>query len=320
MRIGIAGYGNLGRALEQICLGAEDIVLEGIFTRRNKDEVKTNGTPIYGIDELSEHKDSIDVLALCYGSSLDLPRLTPSIAGDFNTVDSFDNHLRIDEYKLSVNETARLHGKTALISLGWDPGLLSLLRLYLSSFLPNASVNTFWGRGVSQGHSEALRRIDGVNKAVQYTVPREDALTLASLVCHPLTDTERHRRVCYIAAEKGKEDLITNEVLSMENYFSGYETELHFVSNEEIEKHHSSSHRGRIYALGMSGKYKEVKHSAYFDLDLGSNADMTASILLASARACYRMFLDGRVGAYTAFDIPPSYFAPKMCVNVNNYL
>jgi diaminopimelate dehydrogenase len=195
------------------------------------------------------------------------------------------------------------------------------MRLYFSSFLPNSSVNTFWGRGVSQGHSEALRRIDGVIDAVQYTVPREDALTLASLVSHPLSSAERHRRVCYIVAEKGKEDSITCEVLNMENYFADYEVELHFISAEKMRKYHGAmTHRGRIYALGMSGKYKEVKHSAYLDLDIGSNPDLTASIMLAGARAAHSLSLEKQNGAYTVFDIPPSYFTPIKCNNVNNYL
>ncbi|MBQ7343213.1 MAG: diaminopimelate dehydrogenase [Clostridia bacterium] len=321
MRIGIAGYGNLGKALERLAEDNPDVEIRGVYTRRNKEEVVTDGAPVYSFDDLYYHTDEIDVLALCYGSSTDLPRLTPELSAYFNTVDAFDNHSLIDEYKRRVDSVAKASGKTSVIALGWDPGLLSLMRLYFSSFLPNSSVNTFWGRGVSQGHSEALRRIDGVKQAIQYTVPREDALTLASLVAHPLSNVERHRRVCYIVAEKGKEDFITREVLSMENYFAGYEVELHFISEEEMHKYHSSmTHRGRIYALGMSGRYKEVKHSAYLDLDIGSNPDLTASVMLAGARAAHKLSLENKNGAYTVFDIPPSYFAPKECKNVNNYL
>jgi diaminopimelate dehydrogenase len=321
MRIGIAGYGNLGRALERLAMDTPDVEIKGVYTRRNKKDLQTEGTDVYSVDELYYHSDDIDVLALCYGSSRDLPDLTPRLAKIFNTVDTFDNHGYIDKYKEMVNSASVEGGKVSIISLGWDPGLLSLLRLYLSSFLPNSSVNTFWGRGVSQGHSEALRRIDGVKDAVQYTVPKEQALTLASLVSHPFSNVERHRRICYIAAEKGKEDSITHEILSMENYFSGYEVELHFISEEELRKYHGvASHRGRIYALGTSGRYKEIKHSAYFDLDIGSNPDLTASIMLSAIRAAYRLSLEKKNGAYTVFDVPPSYFAPLRCENEYSYL
>ena len=321
MRIGIAGYGNLGRALERLAKEAPDIELKGIFTRRNKNSLQAEGTEIYSIDELYYHGDDIDVLALCYGSSHDLPEITPRLARVFNTVDTFDNHDHIDEYMQTVNSAAIDGGKVSIVSLGWDPGLMSLLRLYLSAFLPNSSVNTFWGRGVSQGHSEALRRIDGVRDAVQYTVPREHALTLAGLVSHPFSNVERHRRICYVAAEKGKEDYITKEILAMENYFAGYEVEIHFISEDELRKYHGTqSHRGRIYALGTSGKYKEIKHSAYFDLDIGSNPDLTASIMLSAIRAAYRLSQEKKNGAYTVFDVPPSYFAPPGCENEFSYL
>ncbi len=321
MRLGIAGYGNLGKAIERLSKDTPDVEIRGVYTRRNKDEFTTDGAPVYSFDDLYYHTDEIDVLVLCYGSSTDLPRLTPELSAHFNTVDAFDNHSMMDEYKRRVDNTARASGKTSLIALGWDPGFLSLMRLYFSSFLPNSCVNTFWGRGVSQGHSEALRRIDGVIDAVQYTVPREDALTLASLVSHPLSSAERHRRVCYIVAEKGKEDSITREVLSMENYFAGYEVELNFICAEEMQKYHGAmTHRGRIYAHGMSGKYREVKYSAYLDLDVGSNPDLTAWIMLAGARAASRLSLEKQNGAYTVFDIPPSYFVPNNCKNVNYYL
>ena len=321
MRIGIAGYGNLGRALERLAMDTPGVEVRGIYTRRNKEEVRTAGTRVCSFDEMYYHTDEIDVLALCYGSSTDLPRLAPELAGLFNTVDAFDNHGMIEEYKRQVDTAAKTSGKVSIVSLGWDPGLLSLMRLYFSSFLPCSSVNTFWGRGVSQGHSEALRRIAGVRDAIQYTVPREDALTLASLVSHPLSKTDRHRRVCYIVAEKGREDAILEEVLKMENYFAGYEVEVHFISEDEMKKYHGAlSHRGRIYALGMSGRYREVKHSLYLDLDIGSNPDLTASIMLAGAHAAHKLSLENKNGAYTVFDVPPSYFAPNKCENVNNYL
>lgn len=321
MRLGIAGYGNLGRAIERLAMDIPDVEVRGVYTRRNKDDVRTGGTAVYSFDEMYYHTDEIDVLALCYGSSTDLPQLAPELAGLFNTVDAFDNHSLIEEYKRRVDIAARTSGKVSIISLGWDPGFLSLMRLYLSAFLPNPSVNTFWGRGVSQGHSEALRRISGVKDAIQYTVPKEDALTLASLVSHPLSNVDRHRRVCYIVAEKGKEDTILDEVIGMENYFAGYEVEVHFISENEMKKYHGNlSHRGRIYALGMSGRYREVKHTLYLDLDIGSNPDLTASIMLAGAYAAHKLSLENKNGAYTVFDVPPSYFVSYKCENVNNYL
>lgn len=321
MRIAIAGYGNLGKSLERIAKSTPGIEIEGIYTRRDKSDINADGTEVYLFDELYYHTDSIDVLALCYGSSSDLPELAPRLSSAFNTVDAFDNHGLINEYKVRVDSVCKSYGKTAVISLGWDPGFLSLMRLYLSSFLPSASVNTFWGRGVSQGHSEALNRIKGVKKAIQYTVPREDALTLAGLVSHTMPDTDRHRRICYIASEAGCEDYITGEILKMDGYFTGYDVEIHFVSEDELKKYHGAmSHRGRVYSLGKSGRYGEIKHSAYFDLETGSNPDLTASILLSGAYAAHRLSLEKKNGAYTVFDIPPSYFAPLNCENVNKYL
>ena len=321
MRIGIVGYGNLGRSLEILAEREENVDVVGVFTRRNPADVRTLGADIFPFSALCDYKDKIDVLCLCLGSSHDLPSLAPSLAKKFNTVDTYDNHKRIEMYKQSLYTAAKVSSHTSLISLGWDPGFLSLIRLYASAFLPSSSVNTFWGRGVSQGHSEALRKIEGVKKAVQYTMPREDAITLASLVSHPFSDTDRHRRVCYIVADKEKEDLIKTEILSMENYFAGYQTEVHFVSDGEFESHYTStSHRGRIYALGTSGRYREVKHSLYLDLDIGSNPDLTASIMLSGAFAVYRLYNNGHFGAYSVFDIPPAYFCPIKGKNSNHFL
>ena len=321
MRVGIAGYGNIGRSLLGLVREAEDMDLRGVFTRRSKEELELAETAVYPLSLLESERFDIDVLFLCYGSSSDLPVLAPSLARMYNTVDSYDNHSKIDSYKNMMNDAAVSGGNVSVISLGWDPGFLSLLRLYSYAFLPHASVNTFWGRGVSRGHSEALARIEGVRRAIQYTVPCEDALTLASLVSHPLTDTERHRRICYIVAEQGKEEEIRQKVVSMDGYFLGYKTEVNFISEDEFLRYHtSSSHRGRIYALGSSGKYREVKHSLYLDIDMGSNPDLTASIMIAGSRAIAKIKKDGGQGAYTPFDIPPSYFAPFKCENVNKYL
>lgn len=321
MRIGIVGYGKLGRSVEMLADTEREIEVVGVFTRRSVADVHTLGAKVIPLGALSEYQGGIDVLCLCQGSSHDLPHLAPTVAEAFNTVDTYDNHKDAALHKERMDRAARESLHTSLVSLGWDPGFLSLIRLYSASFIPGAVTNTFWGRGVSQGHSEAIRRIDGVKRAVQYTVPREEALTLATLVRHPHSDTDRHRRVCYIVAEKGKEDLITSEILTMQNYFIGYETEIHFVSDEEFDKYHTShSHRGRVYSLGSSGRYKEVKHSLYLDLDVGSNPDLTASIMLAGARAAYRLNGRKHFGAYSVFDVPPSYFLPFKCKNVNEYL
>ena len=321
VRIGIVGYGRLGRSLEMIAERDDTVNTVGVFTRRNISEVHTLGARVLPLGSLSEYRDGIDVLCLCQGSSYDLPSMAPGMAEAFNTVDAYDNHKEIESYKKSMDRAARDNGHTSLISVGWDPGFLSLIRLYSTSFIPNAITNTFWGRGVSQGHSEAIRSIDGVKRAVQYTVPRDEALTLAGLVRHPLSDTDRHRRVCYVVAEKEKEDQITSKILTIQNYFIGYETEVHFITEEEFDRYHTSlSHRGRVYTLGASGQYKENKHSLFLDLDVGSNPDLTASIMLASARATHKLNGKKHFGAYSVFDVPPSYFLPLNCNNVNNYL
>ncbi len=321
MRVGIAGYGNIGRSLERMMIDSSEYDLVGIFTRRAIDAVDSITKSVFSIDDIELFKNEIDVLLLTYGSSSDLPRIAPLLVRSFNTVDSYDNHKLLSEYKKAMDSAAKEEGRISIVSAGWDPGLLSLVRLYAHSFLPNASVNTFWGRGVSQGHSEAIRRIDGVKLAIQYTVPREEALTLAGLVAHKLDDTDRHRRVCYVVADKGDEERISREILSMRDYFEGYETEIHFISEEEFKRYHTSySHRGRIYGLGSSGKYKEVKHGLYLDIDIGSNPDFTASVMLAASRALLKIKEDGGMGAYSFFDIPPSYFAPIKCENVSIYL
>ena len=321
MRVGIAGYGNIGRSLVGLVRELEDVDTVGVLTRRDVCDVEKSGVDFYPLSALENTAWDIDVLFLCYGSSSDLPKIAPRLARMYNTVDAYDNHSYIERYKSDMDTAARNGGNVSLISLGWDPGFLSLMRLYAHSFLPNAGVNTFWGRGVSRGHSEALARIDGVRMAVQYTVPCEDALTLATLVSHPFADTERHRRVCYIVADYGREDEIREKVINMEGYFLGYKTEINFITEDEFLRYHTSaSHRGRIYALGSSGRYREIKHSLYLDLDMGSNPDLTASIMISGAHAVMKIKKDGRHGAYTLFDVPPSYFAPVKCENVNKYL
>lgn len=321
MRIGIAGYGNLGRAVEIIARDHEDVEVTGVFTRRSVSEIKTMGAHVFSYEELFDRRDDIDVLMLCYGSSSDLPKCTPELTHFYNTVDTFDIHKEIDEHKARTDAAAKDSSHVSVISAGWDPGFLSLMRVYFSAFLPSSSVNTFWGRGVSQGHSEALRRIPWVKKAIQYTTPKPEALTLASLVSHPLDDTDRHKRVCYIAAEKGREDDVRQRVLSMENYFSGYDTEIHFIDeNDALFDKCQPSHRGRIYALGQSGVYKENKHSVFFDLELSSNPELTAHIALACARVCLMLSLEKRYGAYTVFDITPNDFCNIMVKKPSSFL
>lgn len=321
MRIGIAGYGNLGRAVEIVARDHEDVEVVGVFSRRTPEKVQTQGAPVLPYDALFERRRDIDVLVLCYGSSSDLPTYTPTLTKMYNTVDTFDNHKDISEHKRKTDIAAKENHHTSLVSVGWDPGFLSLMRLYFSALLPCSSINTFWGRGVSQGHSEALRRIPGVLRAIQYTTPNPEALTLATLVGHSFEDTDRHKRVCYIAAEKGKEDYVRERVLSMENYFSGYETEIHFIDKDDpLFDKSDLSHRGRIYGIGKSGVYKEHKHSVFLDLELGSNPELTAHIALVGARICAHLSEREKYGAYTLLDIPPSIFCDIRSEDVRKYL
>lgn len=321
MRVGIIGYGNLGRAVETVARDMENIEIVGVFTRRSPSSVETLGAKIFPYEDVYDKNVDADVMILCQGSSGDIPEHTPKVAKLYNTVDTFDNHGMIEIYKQLVDKVSRENSHVSIVSAGWDPGFLSLMRLYLSALLPNSSVNTFWGRGVSQGHSEALRGIPGVKKAIQYTVPKAEALTLASLVCHPLEDTDRHKRVCYIAVEKGKEDDVKQRVLSFENYFSGYDTEIHFIEeNDPLFDKTNMSHRGRIYALGQSGVYKEHKYSAFFDLELSCNPELTAHIALTAARVCQQMHSKKLYGAHTFFDILPSAFYEINGKNANKYL
>ena len=320
LRLGILGYGNIGRSLELAASLAPDVDIVGVFTRREVSSVNARSS-VFSVSELDEYRDYIDVLAVCYGSSRDLPIWTPRLSEKFNTVDTYDNHAHINEHKARVHTAAVRTGHTSVISLGWDPGLLSLVRLYLAAFIPSATINTFWGKGVSQGHSEALLGIKGVRRAVEYTEPRSDALTFASLISHPLEDTERHRRICYVVAEEGREEYIREEILSMENYFLGYETQVHFIDEDEFMRYHRArSHRGRIYANGYSGVYRENRASAIFDLELGSNPDMTAYALLSGARAAHYLNKQGRYGAYSVYDISPSVFLETMGKKESRYL
>ena len=308
IKIGIVGYGNLGKGVELAAKKNPDIKIEYVFTRRDPKYVRTYGTPVLSIDKIASYKGKLDCLILAGGSRSDLPYQTPMLSEDFNTVDSFDNHNSISEHIKRVGEAAGLGGKTSIVSAGWDPGILSLARLYAASFMPYAAVNTFWGRGVSQGHSDAIRRITGVKKAVQYTVPRNDARLLAKGGIR-VSGKEAHKRVCYVVAEKEDEQRIKEQITAMPDYFLGYDTEVNFISEEEFNREHlHMSHHGEVIAVGMSGLYESNAQSATLSLELDSNPEFTAYILVAAARAAVRLNREEKCGAYTFFDIPPKYF------------
>lgn len=313
MKIAIYGYGNLGRGVECALQQNPDMELVGVFTRRDPATVTTLlNTPVYHDSALAERKD-IDVLILCSGSATDLPRMTPAMARQFNVVDSFDTHAAIPTHFEAVDAAAKEGGHVALISAGWDPGMFSLNRLYASAVLPEGKDYTFWGRGVSQGHSDAIRRIDGVVDARQYTVPIDEALTAVRSGSNPeLTTRQKHLRECYVVAEDGADtDRITREIQQMPNYFADYDTTVTFITKEEMERDHSGiPHGGFVIRTGVTGKEKEHKHTIEYSLKLDSNPEFTASVLVAYARAVYKAHTRGEVGARTVFDIPPADLSP----------
>lgn len=308
LRVGIVGYGNLGRGVELAVNKNPDIKIEYVFTRRDPKTLKTYGTPAVSFDGIMSYKEKIDCLILAGGSHSDLPYQTPMLAEGFNVVDSFDNHGNIAAHLKRTDTAARAAGKTAVISAGWDPGILSLARLYAGSFMPYAAVSTFWGWGVSQGHSDAVRRINGVIKAVQYTVPKTEARLLAKNGI-ALSGKEAHKRVCYVVAKKEDEKRIRSEIISMPDYFSDYDTEVNFISEEQFNKEHlGMPHRGEVIASGMSGVYENNVQSLDLTLELDSNPEFTAYVLVAAARAAVRLNREGFYGAHTFFDIPPKCF------------
>lgn len=314
MKIAIYGYGNLGKGVELAARRNPDAELVGIFTRRSPDSVKplTDGLAVYSADSLPEFKDKIDVLIVCAGSATDLPTLTPALASDFNLVDSFDTHAEIPAHFSRTDKAAAAGGRLALISAGWDPGLFSIARLYSSAVLPLGMDYTFWGRGVSQGHSDAIRRIDGVVDARQYTVPIESAVESVKRGENPvLSSVDKHLRECYVVVEDGADKAaIAEKIKSMPNYFAEYNTTVNFVSHEELLKNHSAlPHGGRVIRTGKTGIAGENTHTVEFSLKLDSNPEFTGSVLIASARAVYRMHREGRVGAITLFDVPPAYLS-----------
>ncbi|MDD6795754.1 MAG: diaminopimelate dehydrogenase [Clostridiaceae bacterium] len=311
IKIGIIGYGNLGRGVINSITQNKDMELVAVFTRRDG-LIMDDGSKALHISKIEEFKNKIDVMILCGGSATDLPEQGPKIAEMFNTVDSFDTHARIPEYFENVNNAAKKAGTLSIISVGWDPGLFSLNRLYANSILPEGKDYTFWGKGVSQGHSDAIRRIDGVKDGKQYTIPKEEALEKVRSGLNPeLTTREKHLRVCYVVLEEGADsNKIEQEIKSMPNYFSDYDTEVNFISQEELNKNHSGMpHGGFVIRTGSTGKNNKQKIE--FSLDLDSNPEFTANVLVAYARAINKMAHEGKTGACTVFDIPPAYLSAK---------
>ncbi len=315
IRVGIFGYGNLGRGVECAIYQNSDMQLVGVFTRRAPESVKTvRDVPVYHVDAVSEMTDKIDVMIICGGSATDLPVQTPAIARLYNCVDSFDTHAKIPEHFENVDKAARESGKVALISVGWDPGMFSLNRLYGGAILPCGKDYTFWGRGVSQGHSDAIRRIDGVLDAKQYTIPVENALEAVRCGDNPeLTTRQKHTRECFVVAADGADKArIESEIKNMPNYFADYDTTVHFISKEELDRDHAGiPHGGFVIRSGKTGAQLEHNHIIEYSLKLDSNPEFTASVIVAYARAAYRMNIEGASGCKTVLDVPPAYISAK---------
>ena len=315
MKIGILGYGNLGKGVECAIKQNPDCELSAVFTRRDPSSVKilTKGVPVYSAADAEKHKDEVDVLIICGGSATDLPKQTPEFAKYFNVIDSFDTHAKIPEHFANVDKASKDFKHTALISCGWDPGLFSLNRLYANCILPNGSDYTFWGKGVSQGHSDAIRRIEGVKDARQYTVPVESALDAVRSGSNPtLTTRQKHTRECYVVVEEGADKArIEKEIKEMPNYFADYDTTVNFISMEELQKNHAGiPHGGFVIRTGKTGWDNEYKNVIEYSLKLDSNPAFTSSVLVAYARAIFRMNKEGQTGCKTVFDIAPAYLSP----------
>lgn len=324
IKIGIMGYGNLGKGIECAIAQNDDMELVAVFTRRNPEKVQVlSGAPVYHADKLVEMKEQIDVLMLCGGSATDLPRQTVQYAKDFNVVDSFDTHARIPEHFANVDKVAQESGKIALISVGWDPGMFSLNRLYANAILREGNDYTFWGKGVSQGHSDAIRRIKGVKNAKQYTIPVEAALEAVRNCENPeLTTRQKHTRECFVVAEEGA-DLawIENEIKTMPNYFADYDTTVHFISEEELMRDHAGiPHGGFVVRTGKTGMNGEHNHVIEYSLKLDSNPEFTACVLTAYARAAYRMHQEGMKGCKTVFDVAPAYLSAMSPEEMRSHL
>ena len=315
IRVGIYGYGNLGRGIECALKQNDDMELVAVFTRRDPSTVKilTEGVSVFHVNDALKMTDKIDVMILCGGSATDLPEQTPYLAKYFNVVDSFDTHARIPEHFENVNKSATEGGKLGIISCGWDPGMFSLNRLYASAILPQGKDYTFWGKGVSQGHSDAIRRVKGVKNGKQYTIPVQDALdAVRSGTAPELTTREKHIRECFVVAEEGADLVaIENEIKNMPNYFADYDTTVHFISEEELLRDHSGiPHGGFVIRSGKTGWDKENTHIIEYSLKLDSNPEFTASVIVAYARAAYRLSCEGQTGCKTVFDIAPVDLSP----------
>lgn len=314
MKIAIYGYGNLGRGVEAAVRQNPDVELMGVFTRRDPASLQTvTGVPVYPAETVLDYAADIDVMILCGGSATDLPVMTPSLAEHFNVVDSFDTHAKIPEHFDNVDRAAFSSAHTALISAGWDPGLFSLARLYMNSVLPEGKDYTFWGRGVSQGHSDAIRRIAGVKDARQYTVPVPEALERVRSGENPdLSTRQKHTRECFVVAEEGADlERIEREIREMPNYFADYDTTVTFISEEELKKNHAElPHGGTVIRSGTTGEGGKYKHTMEFSLKLDSNPQFTASVLVACARAVARMHTRGIFGCKTLFDVAPADLSP----------
>ena len=325
IRIGIVGWGNLGRGVKAAIDQNPDMALVSVFTRRDPDLVGTDESRVrfMSVDQTEGLTDQIHVMILCGGSATDLPEQGPQFARLFNTVDSYDTHAKIPEYYAAVDDAARAGGKTAAVSIGWDPGLFSLNRMVAEAVLPQGSEYTFWGYGISQGHSDAVRRVPGVKHAVQYTIPLEDAMDKVRRGENPtLTAREKHRRDCYVVAEEGADqEKIAEAIKKMPDYFADYHTNVYFVTEEELPKNHASMpHGGFVIRSGKTGKTGGSNHIVEFSLKLDSNPEFTSSVLVAYARAVHRLNREGQVGAKTIFDIPPGYLSARSPENLRKDL
>ncbi len=313
IKIGIVGYGNLGKGVELAIRQNSDMELVGVFTRRDPESIQTVAAPAYPYNTIRDFVGKIDVMILCGGSATDLAVQTPEIAQMFHTIDSYDTHAKIPAYYDEVNKIASASQHTSIISVGWDPGMFSISRLYNNCILPQGKDYTFWGKGVSQGHSDAIKRVQGVKAAKQYTIPIEDAVNKVRGGKNPeLTTRERHKRVCYVVAEEGQDlSRIEQEIKTMPHYFADYDTAVHFISEEEMEREHNKMpHGGFVIRSGVTGENAEHKQIVEYALKLDSNPEFTASVLVAYARAAYRLAKEGIHGAKTVFDIAPALLSP----------
>ena len=315
IKVGLYGYGNIAKGVECAVKQNADMVISCVFTRRDPATVKTiSGAPVYNTNDILDHKDDVDILVMCGGSATDLPEQTPAMARYFNVVDSFDTHKKIPEHFENVDKAAKEGSKVAIISVGWDPGMFSLNRLFGSCILPDGADYTFWGKGVSQGHSDAIRRVEGVVDARQYTIPVEEALEAVRSGSQPqLTTRQKHTRECFVVAEEGADlERIKNEIVTMKNYFDEYDTTVNFISQEELDRDHKGiPHGGFVIRTGKTGKDLEHNHVIEYSLKLDSNPEFTSSVIVAFVRAAYRLYKEGQSGCKTVFDIPPAYLSAK---------